>query len=299
MIVVGLMFSMFASYSKHSFTNKQRHKTMDHIEKIENAIAVHLKLYRQLPCPASLSVPPEDEKYGQAMDCENIRKFPKKTQNDYILSEPEEKRDYKEDKVITGRIPFKSLGLPQNQSLDAWDSDLYYAVSINLTDSNDYKQTDGVIDIIDEFGNTLIYGDSGVQYIIWSGGDDRQNMVNNDCRRSEDLDAENCDKDGTFRSMGYSMGEQQYDDLLSYKTSISKPDVVDGVCDLVEHLAPSVKNIETIIEQENLRQQSFYMQPGELVFMCNPKILRQLHEETCALFICRWDYTISHVETIR
>ncbi len=300
MVIIGFLFSTFASYSKILLSNKWRSKTNDHIEQTHEAIATYLDWYKHLPCPASLTASPEDEEYGQKLDCESIARFSNFGQKEYIIGKVKRENEDKQREVIIGRIPFKELGLNLARSKDAWNNDIFYAVSADLTNTNDYSQSGGVIDVIDEFDHTLITQEAGVQYVLWSSGQDNKNIINTDCERNDEaFDAENCDNDGTFRSMGYSEGEQPYDDILSYKITVYKPDVVDDVCDLISHLSDTVTNLESIIDQENLRRESFYIQPGEQVFVCNDKILRQLNENTCALFMCRWDYTISHIETIK
>lgn len=295
-VIIGLITASFLSYMKISQQKAVMANTQSSLNAAVEAIEVYLEWNRKLPCPAPQLVTQDDPLYGNAADCAVLMKGGIFASEDPLVVPSKIDPDRK---IAIGRLPYKDLNIPQKDTKDGWNKELYYAVSLDMTQADRYSQHGGVIEVIDRFDNPITKSDSKAQYVIWSAAANNTNTLAGNCLKNEGPEAENCNGDGVFRVMPISLGSVYFDDMLSYAVYVKKPKIVDENCDLIEHLASGIPNITEIIQENELETDLFYIRPGEIVSVCNKAILRELGEKNCVSFVCRADNTLGNVEVIR
>ena len=99
------------------------------------------------PCPASLTLAEGDTDFGVSGDCTlaNVRLC---TDPLWPANEGICKTDNTVDAIIIGGIPFTTLKMPQEQSLDYWGNKLIYAVTHKQTDQVTYATNTGEIRLL-------------------------------------------------------------------------------------------------------------------------------------------------------
>lgn len=153
--------------------------------------------------------------------------------------------------VRRGMIPFRTLGLTEEQAYDGYKMRMSYAVTEALAVPGSYLRQAGGIDIQDGAGHSLVKPPDmpdasftpnvairteggGAHYVIFSAGEDRAGAYTRDgglfapCG-STGLDAENCNTtSGSFAVYNYASystasGATHYDDHMKYYSEIESP----------------------------------------------------------------------------
>lgn len=297
LVVIGLITASFLGFMKISQQKTVLTTTHNSIKSINQGVEVYVEWNKKLPCPAPMLAASGDPRQGHALDCEAIMKERSfSTSQEYILTHA---KDDSSRRIVIGRVPYTDLNIPYKDTLDGWGREMFFAVSLSLTDVQEYTQYGGVIDVIDQHDKELTKAESKAQYIVWSAAANNTGTLDGNCLENKGPEAENCDENGIFRSMPVSHGEVYFDDILSYTVFVKRPEIVEENCDLIEHLKYSVPNISSIIDNQGLDTDSFYIRPGEIVTICNKAILSQLSEKQCVSFVCRADNTLTSVNVIR
>lgn len=125
-----------------------------------------------------------------------------------------------------GMLPFKTLGIDETSSYDAWDTKLTYAVDIQQTAGS--STANGTLPIVDSAGNKVTasptYGDA--LFVVASHGPNksgaylRNGSLYAACAAGA-LDGENCNDDDTFRTAPMTNGTvaaKVYDDFIIWHT---------------------------------------------------------------------------------
>ena len=293
LVVAGMVLGGALEVARVHAVSKTYKTTRSNIETINESIAVHLGRFGRLPCPAPMSVPRTDAAYGKGAECEVLLSSITSSSDDYIIAEG---RDG--EKVVIGKVPFRDLSLVQTLTHDGWNRDFYYAVSASLTDNDTYSQYAGVIDVVDSNDEKLTHEETGVQYVLYSTGSDDAPPGTRECieRRA---DNENCDGDGTFRFSPTALGPgpAYYDDVISYVSWIASPELSESCnspsyVSSVSKMAP--EEVEAIVKDD----QNINLNPGDMTFMCNRRVLSALNARQCILFLCTGTGTLRRVETI-
>jgi len=142
------------------------------------------------------------------------------------------------DRVLIGDVPFATLGIKYNSSIDPWGGRLIYAVSEYLTNPATYNDSWGAIEVLDSAGATVFtISPNHAHFFIVSAGPDSKGAfgtagtIISACGSAAGDDNENCNLDGLFRSnqnMGaleqktliYTpAGVSHFDDYMSYVSS--------------------------------------------------------------------------------
>ena len=101
-------------------------------------------------------------------------------------------------------MPFRSLGIPDDNAVDGWGNLLNYAITESLTDKTTFRQTGGAIDVVDENDVSRLTPEGSTQYVIFSTGEDgaggyaSSGVPVSPCPVGL-LQTENCDGDAVFR----------------------------------------------------------------------------------------------------
>lgn len=290
--IIGIVMVGALQMQKIHMANKTYTDTRANIDAINKAISIYVSRNSRLPCPASLIARPDEEGYGAAPDCKELLSFSITSDKTHLLV------DGRNDvKVLIGKVPFRELNITENTTKDGWRKDLYYAVSANLTDMENYDQFKGAIDVVDAYDRSLTEINTGAQYVIFSMGTDAFSPDDDSCDEKRS-DGENCNGDGKFRAADIALGktESYYDDVLSYVVWVPPPVNTAGQCNIVHELLsyPNVELADITAAIGEDRPTSLY--PGEMAFMCNPALLKKMKMKNCILFNCRADNVLQIVE---
>lgn len=294
-LVIASIISAGAMQMYKIYTTSRTYKvTRDNITELNTAIQVYLSKYGSLPCPSKLTAKPDDPEYGASPDCAEILSSASITiDEEFVLGEGRSG-----EKILIGKIPFRELNVRQTISKDGWGRDLYYAVSATLTNTSTYSQYGGVIDVVDEQGLSLLKEDTGVQYVLYSTGSDDAPPGSDQCIE-EKADFENCNGDGTFKYAAISLGQNEsfYDDTVSYVSWIESPEAA-GECSIASYMVDNAgmeyEQIVGVLKDQN----SVYLKPGDMAYMCNRRLLSALNSKNCILFVCNGEGVLRRVSTI-
>jgi prepilin-type N-terminal cleavage/methylation domain-containing protein len=214
------------------------------------------------PCPAKRTLATTDNDFGESIDCSDLASYGLNNPGDcsdgvcIAVSDPAQDKDgdLQDDWVIVGGFPVTTMkeaaidqGLDFRTSdkfstrmdLDAWNNQLTYAVSYNLTKANSLTNFwHGVVSAKDEFGNDTAGISNDAHFVILSHGPDGRGAYNNfgqvitPCGNVTQ-DDENCDNDSVFvQALGSYHGDTaaHYDDFAKFskETSVSIWEETEG-----------------------------------------------------------------------
>ncbi len=246
MMITGLMLiPLLMLYSQYDL-NRKIETTKSNMANAETVMAVFSPL--RYPCPADRSLQPGDPNYGVDIctiagftlagvpNCDvggNEQGFCKVPGARDTDDDPDATVGNNNEFVLIGGIPTISAGLiiagmSDEKTLDGWGRKLNYAVSYTSSRPdrtegfNRFKN--GVIKVVDEFGNNTAGVNDDGQFVIFSSGETglgayNANGISTPCAIVTS-DGENCDGDFTFRQAlanSEGAGNGFFDDrLLAY-----------------------------------------------------------------------------------
>lgn len=131
--------------------------------------------------------------------------------------------------IRIGMIPFRALGIDEEQAYDGHRNRLYYAVTDHMASSIGFDNgTTGTISIVGDDGVTSLTGTNGdVHFLVFSAGENGAGAFNREgvqlaCPAGIAIENENCDlNDATFRLGNYSTanGVNAMDDRMAFGVS--------------------------------------------------------------------------------
>lgn len=139
--------------------------------------------------------------------------------------------------VRRGALPFRTLGLSEDQSEDGYGMRLQYTINENLATTNKYVQESGAIRVTDVSGNSLVNPSDSAHYVIFSTGEDKAGGYSRDgilvgaCDVTH-KDGENCNTlsgggasfaDYIHATYSKTDGANHYDDSLKFYSSVETP----------------------------------------------------------------------------
>lgn len=216
LVVVAMIVSMVVLAGREQVKIESINNTTSELQQIQEAFTRFAKRYGRLPCPARVTLTPENAEFGQeASDCNDA------TPPDGVSRVLASGSDY----IRVGAVPVFDLGLPAELIDDAWGRRYYYAVTeVNIAALDD--GTDGVIVVNDNGGNTItglaayVVGSHGVSGMGGRLADAPASAVKS-CDAAA-KDGENCDlDDAVFIDAAYNDGESSgtfFDDQLVWGT---------------------------------------------------------------------------------
>lgn len=241
-LISGLMAVIYTQ-SYFSYVESQRiARTEDSMDLSESALKEWLDLKKSYPCPADPRLPETHPNYGRA-DCSTTA---------IRVAGRDADGDATPDPILVGAIPFRTLldengdgntsdglrdiPLTASSSLDGWGNKLTYAITENLTKVATYRQTDGAIQIVDEFNLSVIDPPGSMHAIIISHGPNGRGAYSTSGVLSDSCgsplpptpptpplvvtmltETENCNGDGVFLHGLKSLREASYnDDIVKY-----------------------------------------------------------------------------------
>lgn len=263
--IVILMLGLIAVPLIQAFrayqTARADDKTQESVANAAAALAEYFSINNEYPCPANPTLLPTNNDNG----LENCTAaaggpgfWPRSPANGFNFNgnagEPDRDGIGGVDQIFRGALPFRTLGIPYEDSVDGFGSKLTYVVSASTTSWYDAqpgalpsptKETYGVIQVEIETGKNDVtfartfapaaqivndvngdnWPDTGLLgAIVFSHGPDRRGAFSNwggfdavACDGATNPDEENCDGDAFFRSRNPSdvAGAEFFDDIVA------------------------------------------------------------------------------------
>ncbi|MDD9900764.1 MAG: prepilin-type N-terminal cleavage/methylation domain-containing protein [Alphaproteobacteria bacterium] len=244
LVVAGMVIAGGASAYRIYKQTQSHVVTTDNVERVTDRLGRYLARFGEYPCPARLDALRTDADYGMSTDCTDTSvgdgtcaggiciersnrtpgAFPPQTPPGQV-------------RVRRGAVPFRVLGISEEQSYDGYGSRLMYAVTEHLAVDTSYGNDGGGITILDGSGNHFFTTpQDGAHYVVFSTGPDRkggytrQGVPHVACD-SNAMDGNNCFTDnGTqqwaeYRIARYSEipGAGHFDDTVRFFSSVSAP----------------------------------------------------------------------------
>lgn len=201
LLMTSILAGMRVMQQKEKLT-----KTQEHLKLAEEKLQSYLTLNGAYPCPASYAAKRGDEGFGRSVkECitpagETIEEhdIDDEFKSETITAEGRDKR-----LVRIGLLPFRSLGIPDPESVDGWGRLMQYAVTEQMTAKKTFRQKKGAIDVIAEDNKSRLTPEGSAQYVVFSTGEDGAAGYSQDGIRQSDcpadtLQTENCDGDAVF-----------------------------------------------------------------------------------------------------
>ncbi len=208
MIIFGLMITTVSLGLTTYQRVKIKNYNQEVFEKTESAIGSYRAIQNVYPCPADPNLGPDDPLYGVAqakkvdadgnpLICKSWSRFTNEPHNPETPNHPraagvDKDGNGEDDMVYYGAVPFRTIiNGPDNDptteddnmncpyldecysgalTIDAWNNKLTYAVSEALVNVDSYNDSRGVIDIVDEFGQSTLVEENTAHYVILSHG---------------------------------------------------------------------------------------------------------------------------------
>jgi prepilin-type N-terminal cleavage/methylation domain-containing protein len=181
LIELSIVLAVFAVVAVGIFSKRevgQEHVQVtsvgDTLDQVEQALAVYIKHYGYVPCPASRIESTDSAAYGVSVNCDATTASSAPAGTDNIGTNTDEYQ------LRIGAIPTRTLGLPDNYALDAWGNRLTYAIIRTLGidkatyDAYTPTQTTNYFQVVNKTG-TILFGNNSselLNYVVISHGPD-------------------------------------------------------------------------------------------------------------------------------
>ncbi|PZQ46947.1 MAG: hypothetical protein DI551_04130 [Micavibrio aeruginosavorus] len=242
MLVVGIFIAAYIPLYSLYIENSRRDETRVSQVILNTALQSFKEIRGRLPCPARYDAVPGEEDYGVEVECFGSTVAPGNC-TDGICYEISE-RTYLVDgapftpRVERGMLPFKTLGLREEQAYDAYGGRFSYAVTEILTDKKSYRNNRGGISIVDgsePHPHSLTEEPASAQFYVFSHGPDQIGAYNRSgfevvsCNGPM-LDNENCYTTSAHKTARYRHTLQSTERAVTVDSSV----VVDDPSDVTE-----------------------------------------------------------------
>lgn len=248
--VIGFLLASFLTAYNLYRKNQVKLETENNVVRITAAFTNYLIQNGRYPCPARLDALRADADYGLEGVCDPTNgaypaAAPGTCVGGYCFEEGNRVVDVDPDPAVTnnvtpiirrGAVPFRILGLTEDQALDGYGARLQYAITENLAVTETYLAESGGISIVNGNGDSMVSPLHSAHFVIFSTGPDKQGAYSregvpvNACAAGAGIDTENCNTsaandDATYALADYSLelGANGYDDFLKYYSSVEQP----------------------------------------------------------------------------
>ncbi len=258
--VIGLVVAALLMPYNLWRTNEIKLKTDANINLVTAALTNYLIQKGNYPCPARIDAARGDADYGMVSICDPTDpQYPSVfdpagattsgTFQSGFYYEDSQRTDADIDpnpvtttlitpKIRRGSVPFRTLGLAEDQVEDGYGMRLQYAITENLAVVGTYVQESGGISIVDGAGNSLVNPPATAHYVIFSSGKDLSGAYSREgiatgmpCVTTQN-DGENCNTglignqiNAIYSHAAHSMANDtnHYDDTLKFYSSVETP----------------------------------------------------------------------------
>ncbi|MCB1532142.1 MAG: type II secretion system protein [Alphaproteobacteria bacterium] len=137
-LVLGLILTPLIQMAKNYELKSRYEKTQENVEIVEAALKQFYYKNSRLPCPADLTLSPNDADYGKAVEQADVKSPPcLATSLDDISGVN-----------VTGAVPFQDLRIPAEAAMDGWNNKLTYSVArLTTQEGAVMDDTTGVIEV--------------------------------------------------------------------------------------------------------------------------------------------------------
>lgn len=224
-LIVGTALEAYRTYSKP----KGLQMTKAHFYDVEAALIQFLTRNGRLPCPAIMTDNPLDATSGVEMSTcatDATDGGPSTcTATGYCRSPGRDANSAGgADVVLSGSVPYITLGISLEDSIDGWGRKIKYVVSSKLTRTTTYNASHGAITILNANNSTALGGANSAQMVLLSAGEDGRGAYTIDGRLAAPCtgagrDIQNCDEpaNATYYNKSirsYVPGADYYDDSV-------------------------------------------------------------------------------------
>ncbi len=219
MVIVGLLAApLMGQYSVY-LHKKHRDNTEISLRNVDIAINDFYGEEGRYPCPSDRSIPFGEEGHGEE-DCAKFSPLaPNSCGAEFGAGSGYCRASNGTAEVLIGGVPYATLKLPFEETIDGWNNVINYAVTrtktVEVTFANPAV---GAVRVQNEFGAQI--GDDDSHGILWSAGANGNGAFNiqgigSNCNSSI-IEVENCDNDFIFLSSLRSEGNNNkyYDDII-------------------------------------------------------------------------------------
>ncbi len=213
--IVGVMVTISISGLKSQLDSSEISSTKQRLAAVKLAIENYRIQFEKYPCPALPNLASSSASYGDAVtDCYTTCPAGLNCVANATNSTLQD--------MAQGSIPFKTLGIAPELTLDPWGNKITYAIDARFTQDLNRCETDGLINIQDYSNNSVT---SKAMYILVSHGLDQKGAYAPDSGTIPDScdaaakDGANCDNNTTFRISEASLSNTNtayYDDIVLF-----------------------------------------------------------------------------------
>lgn len=267
MLVAGILaVPLMEAYNRY-VVERAYAKTYTAGSTIQSAITEFYELHERYPCPAIPGLATGDPLHGieqcpgRDMDGDSVI-MPAMAMDSCAsgycrASGRDANGDSVHDGVLIGTIPYVTLGIPYNESLDGWKRRMTYATTESMTDNTTFLPDRGTIMVWKSNGETPLPYGTGVQsanpkdqggqatahFVYFSSGENGRGTYSVDGQRIGDAcdnstftsaeiaaasktynEIENCDNDYEFttdlNAFTNVVGYDYYDDIFYYQSAL-------------------------------------------------------------------------------
>lgn len=166
LLILGIMTAPLINMYRIYKAQRDHNKTELAVSNVSSALAEFYTINGYYPCPADPRLGPADDNHGNEQCTDDwggsVPGYNFKENGAASLTEPDMDEDGNQDFIKTGSVPYQTLGISVQESIDGYGSKLFYAVSENMTTPNalSVQPNYGVIQAIE-----AVYDDSVPGYI--------------------------------------------------------------------------------------------------------------------------------------
>lgn len=219
MVIVGLLIApLIGQYSVYLY-EKHRDNTEISLRNLDMALSDFYGEELRYPCPADRSIPFGEDGHGEE-DCDKFTPLaPASCSAEYGAGPGYCRTPSGSAEVLIGGVPYVTLKIPFEETLDGWNNTINYAVTRTKTVETTFNTPAvGAVQVVNEFGAAI--GDEPFHGLFYSAGANGNGAFNinggyRNCS-STIIEAENCDNDSTFLSSLRSEGNNNryFDDII-------------------------------------------------------------------------------------
>ncbi|MEZ5918725.1 MAG: type II secretion system protein [Alphaproteobacteria bacterium] len=188
LLILGLLVAAGGRLYTQWLEFKAVEDTRTDITTANLALQNFLETYGRYPCPAGLTIDRDDPDYGRETDCADTSvavggtgTVDGKADAYYVVASQRAAVTYKSrstgtdttevPRIRIGALPFRMLGLEEEEAYDGWRRRLMYAVTENLGVSDIFEPEDGGVTIWNDQNASMTAEPDAAHFIVFSYGE--------------------------------------------------------------------------------------------------------------------------------
>ena len=250
MAIVIMIVGVLIAAGGRAYVQYQKHlaikDTKQDIASVNQAIEDFLLLNGRYPCPAPLTVASTSPEYGRETDCSDttiavgasgtvdgqadaffITQSSASRTVDYTNQITGDPTVGARPRVRVGAIPFRNLGIEEEESYDGYRKRLMYVVTEQQAVAETFESDDGGIKIVNASGDDITSIPESAHFLVFSYGENEAGSYTYGGTRipcaTAGKESENCDidRDNEYilaqTSTAGTSNVSQYDDIMVYE----------------------------------------------------------------------------------